>query len=74
MISFAEAVRSGSLAALTRLELDRNQIGDAGLSAFSSAIAMGALPKLEFLSVWGNPGNTAGVKEACESRDFLICD
>jgi hypothetical protein len=59
MISFAEAVRSGSLAALTRLELHRNQIGDAGLSAFSSAIATGALPKLEYLSVGGNPGKLA---------------
>ena len=53
LTALAEAVESGALAQLTRLDLDNNRIGDAGLTALAEAIkptadnASGALDKLE---------------------------
>jgi hypothetical protein len=56
------------LALNVRLTFSQNAIGDAGLISFAEAIRSGALPKLRVLAVDNNPGNTACVKEACESR------
>ena len=47
-----------------------NKIGIAGISAFSDAIAGGALGELERTNLWGNPGSHApvNVKEAHEKN------
>ena len=55
---------------LKDLALHHNQIGDEGMKAFSTAIASGLLPKLATVFVFGNPGNTMGVKQACSARGF----
>ena len=55
-------------APLADLRLQFNQIGDAGMSEFSRAIASGSLPKLATVLVGVNPGNGMGVKEACSAR------
>ena len=42
----------GRWGSLQKLDLFNNQIGDAGMKAFSDAIAMGALPALKELYVF----------------------
>ena len=54
----------------TYLDLDDNQIGDAGMTDFSRAIASGSLPACNVIDVRGNPGNAASLKAACAERGF----
>ena len=42
------------------LDLFHNQIGHAGVAALAKVIAEGAMPKLEEVDVYGNPGGSAG--------------
>ena len=44
------------------------QIGDAGMKAFSDAIASGALPSLQFLGLSRNLGDDAPAKKALAER------
>ena len=59
---------SGALAQLTRLHLDHNSIGDAGLTAFAEAIkptadnASGALPQLKKLYLHYNQIGDVGTQ------------
>jgi hypothetical protein len=46
MISFSNAVASGSLANLSVLSLSLNHISDAGMVSFSEVIASGSLANL----------------------------
>ena len=73
MIEFSRSITNGSLRALTRLDLDDNQIGDAGMIDFSRAIASGSLPACATILVEdGNPGNAAPLEAACEERG-IVC-
>ena len=50
-------------------EIGSNCIGDIGMQAFASAIAMGSLPACKMILVEDeNPGNAAPLKAACEER------
>jgi hypothetical protein len=75
VIAFSETIRdigaSGALASCRRLDLNHNNIGDAGHAALATAIGIGALPSLSTLCVHGNPRNAAALKEACKSRGML---
>lgn len=68
MVSFSDAIAMGALGSLAQLWLSRNRIGDEGMQAFSLAIATGVLTSLQTVYVFGNPGNAAALKEACNSR------
>ena len=50
------------------LHLAMNEISDTGLSSFAEAVSKGALPKLETVKLYGNPGNDAPVREALQER------
>ena len=56
------AIRSGSLANLTKLDLGFNRIGDEGMQAFSTAITIGSLASLTKLSFYGNQIGDEGMK------------
>ena len=60
-----------------RLNLNLNQIGDAGASALAAALSEGALPKLKKILIGNNSFGEAGkaqLKAACEAREIsLIC-
>ena len=61
------------MGALTHLNLSGNQIGNAGMTEFSHAVANGSLPKCnEILVTIGNPGNAAPLKAACEERGLEV--
>ena len=64
--------RAGSapLPALKALLLQKNKIGDAGLTALATAIESGALPQLKEANVYlgGNPGNAELVKGVLRER------
>lgn len=68
--ALAGAIANGSLDKLTFLNLNNNTIGDAGVSALARAIASGSLPALKSrnLSLSGNPGDRAPVREALARR------
>ena len=55
-------ISNGALASLEKLYLSNNQIGDAGMQAFSTALAGGALASLERLSLHGNQIGDAGMQ------------
>jgi hypothetical protein len=50
------------------LNLYRNQIGNAGLTALAKAVESGALPKCTILMLDGNPGDSAPVTKAMKER------
>jgi hypothetical protein len=54
---------SGSLRALTRLELDCNQIGDPGMIEFSRSITSGSMANLTVLGLSSNKIGDAGMIE-----------
>jgi Ran GTPase-activating protein (RanGAP) involved in mRNA processing and transport len=56
----AALVATGVMGALTVLELQKNQIGDAGAQALASAIQAGALPQLRELYLIFNAMTSAG--------------
>ena len=56
---------------LKGLDLDRNQIGEAGMAALASAVGGGALPSCETIYLGGNPGSAAPVEEAAAQRGGL---
>ena len=58
----------GRWGSLQKLDLFNNQIGDAGMKAFSDAIAMGALPALKELYVFGNLGDETPATRAFADR------
>ena len=64
----------GALANCQSIDLDQNQIGDAGMQAFSEAIRSGALPSLQTLSVDDGPLGTEHpqLKAACEARGIEL--
>ena len=71
MISLSEALGKGALASLKGLSLQRNQIGDIGMSALASACANGALPKCTTITVFDNSASAEAqqaVKDAIASR------
>ena len=72
MQAFSTAIASGALLNLGSLGLGSNQIGNAGVQALAGAITSGALPKLAELCIYGNPGNTAEVENACEQRGIYV--
>ena len=53
---------------LKGLDLDRNQIGEAGMAALASAVGGGALPSCETIGLGDNPGSADPVKEAAAQR------
>ena len=65
MITLAHAM--GSLRALTRLELDCNQIGDPGMIEFSRSITSGSLAKLTSLNLNFNKISDAGIISFAEA-------
>ena len=53
------------------LNLESNQIADAGLTAFAKAVESGALPKCTTIEMFGNPASAEAkqaVKDAIASR------
>ena len=50
------------------LNLQRNKIGDAGLTALAKAVESGALASLERVVLGGNPGDSAPVNKALRER------
>ena len=53
------------------LQLQYNQIGDAGMSALADALGKGALPKCTTIAMDGNPASAEakqGVKDAIANR------
>ena len=69
MTAFAGAIgTSGALGQLTQLGLGSNQIGDEGMKMFSAAIGNGALPALETVYLFNNPGDDAAVEKALADR------
>ena len=62
----------GMFKSLKRLELDSNQITDAGCDTLASALRGGALPALNDLRLWNNPAAsqqaTAEVQAALDAR------
>jgi hypothetical protein len=68
VLVLAGALSSGSLPALKKLFLNSNQIGDAGMSAFASACASGALDKIQSIELFGNLGDSAPVDNAIKVR------
>ena len=57
MTVLCDALASGAMANVTRLDLSFNQIADAGMEAFASACASGALPALKTLALANNPAS-----------------
>ena len=72
MVEFSRQIPIGSLRALTYLDLEHNQIGDRGIIEFSRSIAMDPLPACKMIAVFGNPGNAAPLKAACEERGYYL--
>eukprot|EP00966_Prymnesium_polylepis_P270575 6250732-Prymnesium_polylepis.1 len=60
------------MAQLKELWLMQNQIGDKGMTAFSTALVSGAMANLKTLYTGVNPGNTSAVKEACGARGISM--
>ena len=63
-------ISNGALASLEKLYLSNNQIGDAGMQAFSTALAGGALTQLQYLDFECNQIGDAGFESlasACAS-------
>jgi hypothetical protein len=58
----SSVLAKGAMANLTLLNLNRNQIGDAGVSSLAQACAGGALASLKELRLFGNKIGDAGVK------------
>jgi hypothetical protein len=62
MIALARAVAGDTLCSLTRLDLERNVIGDAGIAALAGALsASSGLPRLEALNLGKNAIRDAGL-------------
>ena len=74
IIAFANAIEPtpehpmGAVRELLRLDLSTNQIGDAGLVAFSAAISSRALPVVRDVFLSRNLGLSAGVWKALADR------
>ena len=72
--TFAKVIASGALASLRKLSLRRNAIGDVGLQSLAHAITpvseggSGALPQLENVYLFENPGNAELVESALRER------
>ena len=64
----ARVVTMGAMANLFDLSLRDNRIGDEGMKAFASAIAIGALPSLQTLWLHGNPGDEKPAKKELAER------
>ena len=69
MKAFSKAISSGSLGELTNLNLDCNNISDAGMVCFTDAIASGALGSLSTLLV---DNTTQALEDACSSRNISL--
>ena len=54
---------------LKKLDLDNNQISNAGVAALASALRGGALPSCMCIDLAGNPGSRAPVREALASPE-----
>jgi hypothetical protein len=50
------------------LDLEGNQIGDAGLTALAKAVESGALDKIQSIELYGNLGDSAPVDNAMKER------
>ena len=50
------------------LQLQLNQIGDAGVTALANACASGSLAKLTDVTLVGNPGNSEPVDKVLRDR------
>ena len=61
MIHFANVLRNGALARLTKLNVSDNEIGDEGMKVFSSALSSGALASLTKLWLSDNQIADAGM-------------
>ena len=69
MSALASALRGGALPACTTIDLNNNQIGDAGVAALASALRGGALPACTEIGLYGNPGSSDPVDEALASSE-----
>ena len=69
MRSLSDTLVKGALAQCQNLELQFNKIGDDGMKAFAEACAAkGALPQLESVDLYGNPGNAELVNSVLRER------
>ena len=68
MVSFSDAIARGALGSCKIINLGRNRIGDAGLTALADAVRSGAMAALELVAVFDNPGDISPVKVACDAR------
>ena len=62
---------AGALKSLERLDLDYNQITDAGCATLASALRRGALPALEVLDLDDNPASEEATEAVLASRPGL---
>ena len=68
MTAFAQAIKpaseggSGALPAVTFLRLSNNNFGDAGMTAFASAVGSGTLASITEISMEGNQATDEGKK------------
>ena len=61
-VQLAEVLASGAAKQLERLDLNDNNVGDAGAQALADAIAGGAVPQLKELSLRDNSVGDAGAQ------------
>ena len=82
MSFYARFFARGALAQLTRLDLEANRIGDAGLTALAEAIkpaadnASGALASLKSLNLRRNTIGDDGMRARCATQQrhvALVC-
>ena len=55
--------------AVQTLALERNQIGDAGVTALANACASGSLAKLKYVLLGGNPGSSEPMDKVLRDRN-----
>ena len=70
MIEFSRSIPIGSLRSLEMLDLDNNQIGDAGMVEFSRQITIGSLASLTDLDV--DDEEHPQLKAACRQRGIRV--